>query len=302
MARLVRVSSISLGGVGSGPDYVRRAREAAVRMVEQAALDRPDIVCLPECFTGLSHDAAESVPGPTTAALGEAARKHGMYVVCPITRRLEDRLYNAAVLLDRSGAVVGAYHKTHPTVGELEMGVSAGSDYPVFATDFGRVGFAICFDLNFADVAAGAAAGGAELIFFPTMFRGGLMLQRWAHDYGVWVISAYGAEGSAFVNPLGKIVLESQSHQRIITRTINLDHLVCHIDFNQQQWPAIKAKYGPGVEIEVATPEGIFDLISHLPEVTASDLAAEFGLETRDAYFARAQRLLAETGARVNSR
>ena len=290
MARYVRVSSISLGGVPRGEDRPRRAREAAVALLEQAALDRPDIVCLPECFTGLDAEAAETVPGPTVEALGEVARRHGMYVVCPIARRQDGRIYNAAVLLDRRGEPVGAYHKIHPTLGELELGVTPGTEATVLETDFGRVGFAICYDLNFRDVIEGAAAGGAEIVFFPSMYRGGLQLQVWAHDFGVFIVSAYGGEGSAIVDPLGRVLLQSQTHQRIISRVLNLDRLLCHIDFNQQQWLALKQKYGDGVEIDVATPEAIFALVSHLPDVSATDIAREFELETRRDYFRRADR------------
>jgi predicted amidohydrolase len=40
----------------------------------------------------------------------------------------------------------------------------------VFLTDFGRVGCAICFDLNFRDVIQGLGANGAEIVFFPSMY------------------------------------------------------------------------------------------------------------------------------------
>jgi beta-ureidopropionase len=297
MARNVRVSSISFAG-GSGPMEGRaeRARAAAVERLEEAALDRPDIACLPETFPGLgcgSEDwfsTAEPVPGPTTEALAAVARRHGMWVICPLLERRGERVFNAAVLLDRRGEVAGIYHKIHPTVSELRVGVTPGTETPVFETDFGRIGCAICFDLNFREVMEGLSAGGAEIVFFPSMYRGGLQVPIWAHDFGVHVVSATPGEGSMIVDQLGRVLMQSSAYQKTLTRTLNLDHLVMHIDQNHLQWAAIKANYGAGVEIDVASPEASFALISHLPDVTAPQIAREFGLESRVEYFCRSNR------------
>jgi predicted amidohydrolase len=298
VARNVRVASISFGG-GGGPVEGRyeRARTAALELIEAAALDRPDIVCLPETFTGLGCGeadwiaSAEPVPGPTTDALAAVARRHAMWVICPIVQRAGERRHNAAVLLDRRGEVAGIYHKIHPTIGEIRRGITPGTEASVLETDFGRIGCAICYDLNFRDVIEGLSAGGAELVFFPSMYRGGLQLSIWAHDFAVHVISATPGEGSAIVDPLGRVLVQSSAYQKILSRTLNLDRRVLHIDENNRHWPAIKAKYGAGVEIDVATPEAVFSLISHLPDVRVEEIILEFGLETRTEYFDRANRV-----------
>jgi predicted amidohydrolase len=299
MARNVRVTSISFAGVGSAPDAVERARAQGVEWLERAALDGPDIVCLPETFTGLGRSgeewlrSAEPVPGPTTEALGAVARRHRMHVICPILERRGDRVFNAAVLIGRDGQVLGAYYKIHPTIGEIELGVLPGTEHAVFELDFGRVGCAICFDLNFRDVSEGLIANGAEILFFPSMYRGGLQLRIWAHDFGRFVLSATPGEGSALVDPLGRVLVESSNYQRLFSRVINLDRALLHIDENNRQWDAIKRKYGAGIELDVATPEAVFALISHLPDVSADAVVREFGLERRDDYFARANRVRA---------
>ena len=61
--------------------------------------------------------------------------------------------FNTAMLLDRSGAVVGKYRKSYPTAeifppnsGEIGEGVLPGNlDVPVYDTDFGRVSMLICW-------------------------------------------------------------------------------------------------------------------------------------------------------------
>jgi predicted amidohydrolase len=43
---------------------------------------------------------------------------------------------------------------------EIEAGLTPGSDYPVFRTDFGTVGLMICYDVFFADPARALATKG----------------------------------------------------------------------------------------------------------------------------------------------
>jgi len=298
MVREIRVSTISFtgaGGNGSTEDKIERNRKAALELLEMAALDKPDIVCLPETFTGLGLEikewfrSAEVVPGPTTEAVSKIAEEHGMYVVCPIVERSGDRTFNSAILIDRKGTVVGSYHKIHPTIHEIEAGVSPGTNPTILETDFGLIGFAICFDMNYRSVAEGLKAGGAKLVFFPSMYPGGLQLSIWAHDMSFFIASAFTGNGSAIVDPLGRTLVKSSGYMQIISRPINLDFEVFHIDYNYEKWPAIKRKYGSGVEIDVAEPEGVFALYCNMNCITVEDITKEFELETRDEYFKRAE-------------
>lgn len=298
MARYTRVTTISMhaGGAGTREERIRRAVEMAARLIDKAAADRPDLIVLPETFTALGcgteawFDSAEPVPGPTSSRLAEKAREHRCYIVCPLVRREGSLTYNSAVLIDRNGEVAAIYNKIHPTISEIQVGITPGTEATVARTDFGRVGFAICFDLNFRDVIEGLAANGAELVVFPSMYRGGLQTQIWAHDFGVWFASATPGEGSVLVDPLGTVLEKSDAYEPIISRRINLDYVRCHIDENCAQWDAIKARYGESVELDILSPEAQFVLYSHHPEVTALDIAREFALESTRDYYARSNR------------
>ncbi|MEA1996371.1 MAG: carbon-nitrogen hydrolase family protein, partial [Gemmatimonadota bacterium] len=46
-------------------------------------------------------------------------------------------------------------------------GVTPGSSFPVFDTDFGRIGIMICFDLQYTRPAQALAYQGAEIILAP---------------------------------------------------------------------------------------------------------------------------------------
>jgi len=293
MARYVRVSTISFSGGGGGAaERVERNRQAALELAEQAACDQPDLVCLPEFFNvlGCSNyvEHAETVPGPTTELFGDFARRHNTYVVLGMPERQGDRVYNSAVLMDRSGQCVGSYHKMHPTIGEMEAGITPGVECPVFETDFGRVGMAICFDLNFRDVMEDMARGKPELVVFASMYRGGLQTQIWAHDFSVFFVSSITGPHSVIVNPLGRVLAMSEAYNPIVSRVINLDYVVGHIDFNHLRWASLKQKYGERAELEVASPEAKFILYSHHPDVSVHDMVRECGLETLDAYWQRA--------------
>ncbi len=71
--------------------------------------------------------------------------------MAPIVEEGADgRLYNTAVLINRVGEVVGAARKSFPFWGEGT--VPALDGVRAFDTEFGRICFAICYDINFAEV------------------------------------------------------------------------------------------------------------------------------------------------------
>jgi predicted amidohydrolase len=75
--------------------------------------------------------------------------------------------YNTAVLIDRHGRVAGKYRKVHLPREEIEGGLTPGGAYPVFDTDFGRIGMMICWDGEYVDSARALAIQGAEILFVP---------------------------------------------------------------------------------------------------------------------------------------
>lgn len=304
MARNVRVTTIAL----SGAKNLRELHHKLSDALDLAAVEQPDVVCLPEAMNICGHNTgwkkfAEPVPGPTTEAVGQLARKHSMYVWCPIIAQHGKKLANAAVLIDRQGKIVGAYHKIFPTISEIEMGIVPGTEAHVFPTDFGRMGAAICFDANFREVGDGLADNGAEIVFWPSMFAAGRLLENWALEHNFFVVSSY-SHHSCIWNNVGRKLAETGTRFEsvgfghvppVASATLNLDTCVLHYDYNQPHIRAIKKKYGAGVEFEFHQPEAIFVMTSHRTDITAPDLVREFKLETRSAYYARARKARKKT-------
>jgi predicted amidohydrolase len=166
---------ITIASINLRPRETASAAESVQRFIntiEATVRQKTDVILLPEGITVVGTgkqyaDVAEAIPGPTTARLGELARKHNSYVVAGIYEREGPAIYNTAVLLDRAGEVAGKYRKVYLPREEIERGLTPGNDYPVFHTDFGTVGLMICYDVFFADPARALATEGAEVILMP---------------------------------------------------------------------------------------------------------------------------------------
>ncbi len=290
----IRVSSVSYYDrfTSTADEIFKKNVGRVLSLTEYAMLDKPDLVVLTETFpyVGLSVEErvryAESIEGETVRAFSGLAKRYGSYIIVPILEKEGDCIYNSAILIDRKGKVVGSYHKMHPTIGESESGICAGDKPPIFETDFGNIGIAICFDINFDDLFQ-AYRGRVKLVAFPSAFDGGFLIQSRAYWGRHYMVSAIRSGYGKVVNPLGRILSKSSTFNPVITKEINLDFEVLHIDYTYLKWKNIKEKYGETIEIDVIRPEAVYMLVSHNEKVTVQKIIEEFGLENRDDYFKR---------------
>ncbi|MGH9627791.1 MAG: carbon-nitrogen hydrolase family protein, partial [Bryobacteraceae bacterium] len=168
--RKVKVAAINYRprGPATREENVSRFLAVAAKTVPNDT----DLILFPEGMTivgtGKTYsDVAEEIPGPSTYALSELAKKKNSYVAAGIYEREGRVLYNTAILLDRKGSFVGKYRKVYLPREEFEGGLTPGNEYPVFQTDFGKVGILICYDLQYADPARALALQGARLLLMP---------------------------------------------------------------------------------------------------------------------------------------
>ena len=107
--------------------------------------------------------AAETIDGETISFLSDTARKKNAYIFTgSIVEKCGEKLYNTAVLLDRKGEIVGKYSKAHLFGGEKDY-MTAGDKYVVCGTEFGKIGFSICYDLRFPEQYRKMIDMGAEI-------------------------------------------------------------------------------------------------------------------------------------------
>ncbi|OAI40783.1 nitrilase [Planctomycetaceae bacterium SCGC AG-212-D15] len=170
-------------------------RQEFAPLIEEAAKQKADLIVLPETLThtgtGKKYvDCAEAVPGPSTEYFGELAKKHQCYIVAGLLERDRHLVYNIAVLLGPDGKIVGKYRKTSLPRGEIEGGIAAGDEYPVFETRFGKVGMMVCYDGFFPEVARQLTNHGAEVIAFPVAGCNPSLAAARACENHVYIVSS----------------------------------------------------------------------------------------------------------------
>jgi predicted amidohydrolase/regulation of enolase protein 1 (concanavalin A-like superfamily) len=154
-----------------------------------------------------TYDAkGETIPGPSTDVMSTLARSYGTYVAFGMLEREGRLLYNAAVLLDRNGAIVGKYRKVQLPLAEVSGGITPGSTVPVFQTDFGRVALLICQDAAFPEPAREAAIRGAELLLVPIWGGKPALTAARAVEQSMWVAASGYDYLSEVVDPLGTVL------------------------------------------------------------------------------------------------
>jgi len=218
----------------TGPTAADNLNQYAAKIAEAVAMGA-EIMCLPEGMTkigtGLSSvGASESVPGPSTDYLGTVALQHGIYIVGDVFERVGEAVYNTAVLIGPNGDLIGTYRKTCLPREESDGGIAPGDSYPVFDTDFGRIGMMICWDNQFPLPARMLTLAGAEIIFFPNW--GGTMECTIARciENQVYIVSATHSQNpdmeSAVFSRQGEIIVQaikSDPAKLVVVTELDLD-------------------------------------------------------------------------------
>lgn len=219
--RKARIATLRLRPKGEDP---------LARFIELAhkAPAGTDLILLPEgatvVGTGRAYaDVAEPVPGPSTLRLGELARAKKVWVVAGIYEKEGGAVYNTAVLIDREGRYAGKYRKVYIPREELEGGITAGNDYPVFDTDFGRVGMMICWDVQYADPARALALRGAELILMPIWGGNQVLGRARAIENHIFLATSGYDYPSAVIDPDGETLTSQETNGTIAVAEIDLE-------------------------------------------------------------------------------
>ncbi|MDP6347958.1 MAG: nitrilase-related carbon-nitrogen hydrolase, partial [Dehalococcoidia bacterium] len=89
-------------------------------------------------YARLYNNAVE-IPGPSTQALGEAARQAGAFVAIGVNERTPDTgtLYNTMLFIHRNGTIMGKHQKLMPTfIEKIVHAIGDGSTLQVFPTEY----------------------------------------------------------------------------------------------------------------------------------------------------------------------
>ncbi|MCL6547821.1 MAG: acyltransferase [Alicyclobacillus sp.] len=226
--------------------HKQAAIEKHLSMIREAAGKGAQIICLQEIFFGPYfcteqdpkwYRSAEPVPdGPTVRLMQDVAKELGVVLVVPLYEEESPGVYyNTAAVIDADGRYLGKYRKHH--IPQIQAGPAGcgfwekyyfkpgNTGYPVFETQFAKVGVYICYDRHFPEGARLLGLNGAEIVFNPSATVAGLSEYLWkleqpahavANGYYVGAINRVGWEapwnmgefyGQAYlVDPRGQFV------------------------------------------------------------------------------------------------
>lgn len=266
---------IALIQAAAGADPARNLARAQKR-IEEAARRGARIACLQELFRTpyfcqsektRNFGLAEEVPGPTTRAMSDLARRHGIALIVPVFEKRARGLYhNSAAVIDADGTLAGKYRKMHipddPHYYEKYYFAPGDLGFRAFETRPAKLGVLICWDQWYPEAARLSALDGAEILFYPTAIgsigpgnspawkaaRAAWCTVQISHAItnGVFVASVnrVGREGklsfwgSSFVaGPDGRILAEASASKE---QTLYADCDLDQIQRIRQEWPFLR--------------------------------------------------------------
>ncbi|MHB8063994.1 MAG: carbon-nitrogen hydrolase family protein [Ruminiclostridium sp.] len=227
----------------------------AVRMLEACGQSNVNIAVLPEMFNCPYYKSkfalfAEDFKNSETASvISSAAKYNDMYVVAgSIPELYEGHIYNTCLIFDRSGAIIGKHRKVHLFDIDIKNGIrfkesevlSSGNQITVVATEYCKIGIAICFDMRFSELYGEMSKAGAKLFITPGAFNmttgpahWELLIRARALDNQVFHAAVsparntgarYVAYGNSMVcDPWGTVINRADEKEQIVFADIDLD-------------------------------------------------------------------------------
>lgn len=239
-------------------------------LIADSADRNADFIVLPEMFNcPYSNDkfveyGENEHDSCTLNTISQLAESYNVYILAgSIPEREGDKLYNTSYLLDKTGSIIAKHRKMHLfdidvkgriTFKESDV-LTAGDDFTIADTDFGRIGIGICYDVRFVELARIMAEKGAEILFYPGAFNQTTGPAHWellfrsrALDNQVFCIgvapalnidASYHSYGHSIVaNPWGEVIAQAGEKEELI---------VCEIDLSEikkvrEELPVLKNK------------------------------------------------------------
>lgn len=240
------------------PDTASALAEA-LELVESAVAAGAELLALPEYCGGLKTEGGLFAPPsfpeehhPVLSELRSACAKHAVSMVIGsiAVDGPSDKICNRGYVIDPAGEILSRYDKIHLFDVKLSDDevylesavVEAGSRTRVVETQFGKLGYSICYDLRFPQLYRHLSQCGAEILLVPAAFTKRTGAAHWhvlnrarAIENGAFVVApcAVGSiEGggasyghSLIIDPWGKVVADGGDIPGVVQATIDLDQV-----------------------------------------------------------------------------
>ncbi len=278
MARIVTVAAAQLGPIQKAENRASVVGRM-IKLMEEAKTKGANFIVYPEMAlttffprfyeedrAKMDHWFEAAMPGPDTQPLFDKAKALGMAMSFGYAELTPDgHHFNTSILVDKTGAIVGKYRKTHlpghvefdpeRTHQHLEKRYFEPGDtgFPVWRFLDGLVGMAICNDRRWPETYRVMGLQGVEMVVlgFNTpsvnsqrgaegiedrLFHHRLSCQAGAYQNATWVVAVAkaGSEdgnhlmgGTLIVDPNGKIVGElPHEEDGVLVHACDLDETV----------------------------------------------------------------------------
>ena len=145
----------------------------AAKLVKQAMEAQPDVLVLPETWnTGFFprenlQALCDRDGSRVRQVFGALAAQYQVNIVAGSVSNLRDgRVYNTAMVFDRTGACIASYDKTHlfTPMGEDNY-YTPGDRLCTFSLDGVKCGLIICYDVRFPELTRSLTLPGLDMLF-----------------------------------------------------------------------------------------------------------------------------------------
>lgn len=237
----MRLALIQMSNSGSIESNMKKS----INTIEEAASQGADLVLFPEVqltefFPQYPGQDVRKYQIPLDSDIirrfCDACRENHIMAVPNIYLMENDRPYDASILINKSGNILGIQKMVHIAQADkfFEQDYYTPSDdgFKVFETEFGKIGIVVCFDRHYPESIRTEALKGAELILIPTvntkaepseMFEWELRVQAFQNSTIIAMCNRVGTEGdmdfsgeSIVVDANGNVIAKADDKEQIL--------------------------------------------------------------------------------------
>jgi predicted amidohydrolase len=143
----------------------------------EAAAQGADLACFPECcilgwVNPNAFTLAHPIPGAWSDRLCDIASTHEIMMCVGLAERVNDRVYDAAILIDSDGTILLKHRKLNILYGLMTPDYTPGAveDVTIVSTPFGTFGILICADTFIEPLVRGIGQAGIDYLLVPYGF------------------------------------------------------------------------------------------------------------------------------------
>lgn len=217
----------------------------SLSLMEKAAQDHADLVLFPEVqltdfFAQYPRQDVRQygleIDSEIVKAFQDTCRKNRIMAAPNIYLREKDAYYDASLLIDRTGEILGVQKMVHvaqaPQFYERDYYTPADDGFHVFETEFGKIGLVICFDRHYPESIRTEVLMGADLILIPTVnvksepsetFAWEIRIQAFQNSVPIAMCNRVGKEGgmdfsgeSLVTDAEGKLLLIADDQEKLL--------------------------------------------------------------------------------------